>query len=388
MTCTFNERLYAYSDLELGSEILAEVEAHLRSCEECRAELHALRERKERVRSALSALEPETHAAIEADAAYRRFLQSNNPWPARLRRRIKERWDMIPSGKFTGPLRTGAFAAAAAVLIGILLVVPATRGALADFLGVFRVRQFSAVTVDGEQVDRLKTLAQGLRGVIAEPVMERNPGQPRQVADVAEASSAAGFQVQVPAELPPGAERVDFTVASGPLLRLDFDRELIEQQIEAMGLTDLELPPMESGTIRIDVPNVVHQGYRIVAADTTSIDFVQAHSPSVTFPPGTDEREVGKAFLRLVGMPEDQAERISREIDWTSTLVLPVPRGVGSFQEVDVRGAKGLLLTARPEGEEPRSTRTLLWQRDEILYSIQANRITSSEMLRLAESVR
>jgi hypothetical protein len=90
----------------------------------------------------------------------------------------------------------------------------------------------------------------------------------------------------------------------------------------------------------------------------------------------------------------DEARRLAYAIDWRSTLLVPVPAQVASFREVDVRGAKGLLIegnrrrgrtsTSRPPGD---LGSMLLWSADNKLYCLSGS-LRSTELLQMANAIQ
>jgi hypothetical protein len=81
-----------------------------------------------------------------------------------------------------------------------------------------------------------------------------------------------------------------------------------------------------------------------------------------------------------------EAGRLSRSIDWTSTLVIPVPSDFSSFREVTIHGKDGLLFIG-PDNETKVSSSAVLWQEDGVLYFLVGN-VDSTYMMDIAESVR
>jgi len=294
-------------------------------------------------------------------------------------------------------IRSWRSAAAAGLVLAALVMgifyAPARR-AFADFLSIFRVRQFTAVSVDHARFEKLQELQEALRSTgIVNPIIERQPGEPRPVADAAEASSVAGFAVRVPAELPDGAVRTDFSVAAGPAIRVDVDRDQIQAQLESVGLPGIALPNIKSGTFRADISSIVRQSYRVGDQPTDRgaclLEVVQVLSPAVSLPSGVDPRSLGETLLQLLGVPAADAGRLAATIDWTSTMVVPLPTDLATFREIVVGGTPGLYVEQKAPSEgSHRPGSALLWQQDGIVYSVHGENIAASELLRVAESLR
>ena len=96
---------------------------------------------------------------------------------------------------------------------------------------------------------------------------------------------------------------------------------------------------------------------------------IQANSPSVDLPPNIDVSAMGEMLLQVWGLTPDEAHRTAAAIDWTSTLVIPLPVNTVAYSEVTVEGSPGLYIEGQEEGRG-RSSFTLLWQKDEVVYAL------------------
>ncbi len=99
-------------------------------------------------------------------------------------------------------------------------------------------------------------------------------------------------------------------------------------------------------------------------ADCTML--VQLPSPTVDAPPSLDMVAMGSAMFQFLGIPADQANQLSQRIDWTSTLVLPIPQGGEvQYEDVHVDGVTGTLLM-----ETGKNSYDLIWVKNGILYGL------------------
>jgi hypothetical protein len=97
---------------------------------------------------------------------------------------------------------------------------------------------------------------------------------------------------------------------------------------------------------------------------------VEAPSPTVSVPPDVNIAEVAEVGLQLAGMSPDAARAFSQSVDWTSTLVIPIPRDVSSYQTVEVDGVQGKLIEAAQTPRRPLPGYSLLWVKNGIIYSL------------------
>jgi hypothetical protein len=126
----------------------------------------------------------------------------------------------------------------------------------------------------------------------------------------------------------------------------------------------------------------------------SEIVFGQSRSPEVELPPGVDLKQLGTIALRVQGLSAADARAFASRIDWTSTLVVPVPIMGSEYHEVDIRGAKGLMVTMqhgrRPDGTQmtngPRRS-GLIWTADDQIFSL-SGRGPGTDLLQMAYSLR
>lgn len=115
------------------------------------------------------------------------------------------------------------------------------------------------------------------------------------------------------------------------------------------------------------------------------VELSQMLSPTIVWPEGVDPRQLGMALLQALGLSEADAQRLSRTIDWTSTLVIPLPTNIASFREVEVDGANGVMIESA-SGNSGESA--ILWQRDGILYVVSGRGVERTLLLQIAGSLR
>ncbi len=112
----------------------------------------------------------------------------------------------------------------------------------------------------------------------------------------------------------------------------------------------------------------------------------QVPSPTVSVPPNLNIAQVAEAGLELAGMTPADAQTFVQSIDWTSTLVIPVPRQGGSYQKQTVDGVEGELITMPQQGRRPAGY-TLIWVKNGIIYSL-ADFSDPTEAVAMADSLQ
>jgi hypothetical protein len=117
--------------------------------------------------------------------------------------------------------------------------------------------------------------------------------------------------------------------------------------------------------------------------DTNCTYLIQAPSPTVSVPPDLNMSDIAEAALELTGMSSGEARSFCQTVDWSSTLVVPIPRNSSSFETVTVDGVEGTLIT---ETLSQGNRYSLLWIKNGVIYSL-AGHGNSSDALTLAASL-
>jgi hypothetical protein len=89
-------------------------------------------------------------------------------------------------------------------------------------------------------------------------------------------------------------------------------------------------------------------------------------SPVVDAPPDLDIAQLAELGLQFTGMTKEQAHAYAQTVDWTSTLVVPIPRNAAQYKKVTVDGANGYLI----ERAVDHSQYALVWVKSGMIYAI------------------
>ena len=365
--------LMAYVDLELSDGQRREVENHLAQCDRCRSRLAAITRVHESVSNGFGQL-PEDPAP-ESPAIAR----------ARLQKRItaetetKTMWNSV----FSRKLRPVWASMMVVAVVAVVLTVPPVR-ALADrFLQLFRAQQVRTVYVDttkmNKQLDQLRS-SSNLEQLLASTVKVTRQGEPETVQSLTAAGIEAGIQIRLPKKLGAPA-KTTLTPASQVSLQVDIAR--VRAILDDLGYSDVDLPTsLDGATIQVSVPRGVVSFFGECGAEGASPEEInqevsqsgnctvlsQILSPTVNAPAGLDLNRTATAMLQVLGMTREEAEEFAKTVDWTSTLVMPVPRNIASAETLMVDGVKGTLVTPLTRQTRPRFF--LIWIKDEIIYSL------------------
>jgi len=294
------------------------------------------------------------------------------------------------------PMRPGSrralFSAFAVALVVLSFVsFPTLRAAADSLLQTFRVQSVVFVPVNADRIKQLSGILSDPTSLfISQPSVVGTPNSSR-FGSVQEAAQAAGFTPDQPATFPTAPASTQFTVHANMKVAAQVNVDTIRKLLETVGITDVSLPDaLGSEPITADVPPFVESRYTGNGYDIT---LVQGHSPNVTLPKGVDLAQLGKAGLELIGMQPDQADQMSRQIDWSSTLVVPFPAYLNNVLKVDIGGSQGLLVTAEgvsSSKEAVNPTLAVYWQKGDRFYVLAGRgpEMTTDILLLAARSVR
>ena len=380
-------------DGELPVDGVAAADAHIAACSDCRSRLEEVETRSRHVQGALAVLAP---------------LPSESPAPAavalaRLRgeRLVPASERSLMPGLFPSRLRP-MFAGIGLVAVAVVALSFAPVRAFASrFLGLFRVEHIAVVPIDPTRLSELHndpSLGARLSQLLSDSVkMTRESRGPQPAGSVDEASRLAGFALRLPVESP-GTPRI--TVQDGNAFEFIVDRERAQAILDGAGKTATHLPESVDGArVVVDVPAGVtlewglcleNENAQAAAPagagrdgtqerprrfrphgtdDAACTVLAQIPSPTITAPADIDLARLAAVALELMGMDAKEAASFTRTVDWTSTLVVPIPRNAASVRPVEVDGVTGNLLV-RGARDNVAARYTLLWAKGGMVYAL------------------
>lgn len=351
--------LRAFLDDELPGKLSSQVREHVSRCAECSSRINLLRERAGRVKLHLDSLGPVGKPG-SIQQAYSRL-----PIIMKKNQTKKEKFPTMNNRK---PLWT---ALAVVAILAIALTITPVRAWASDFLGLFRVQKITVVQFDPEKAgqvsDSLTNQQDAIQLILDENLEMTEQGEKEPVASVEEAASRAGFTPRLPAAL----AQANLSFQPGAQARLTIDQPAMQTVLDAID-ADVQIPAeMDGQVVTVTVPGAVVASLNCASeANELASDCVELYqmpSPTVDAPEGLNTDEIGAAMLQLLGMSPREARQISQTIDWTSTLVLPVPQdGEIQVSEIQVDGVSGTLLTGPQDNKA-----MLLWVKDGFVYGLQ-----------------
>jgi anti-sigma factor RsiW len=377
--------LRAYHDGELTGTPQVEASAHLAGCPDCRAELAAIAARAGQVQSILQTLAPSPTQnrgmagkpfSTSSAAAWRIFQQ-----------RIQEKPSMSKTFARLRPL--WATISLIAVL-AVALSFPSVQALASNFLRMFRVQQITVLPLDMTSLKDARfdpTFGEALSQALAQQVKVTRPaGKPVEVANAAQAGEQVKFHVRVSNDPAQSISRM--TVQPGVAFEGTFNSDLVQEVLQGMGKSNLTLPAgLNGAVIKANIPDAVTTTYGTCRYNTDPaatgatggpsvgigdkcLLLVQLPSPTVDTPPDLPVQKLAEIGLQVLGQSPEKAAQLAAQIDWTTTLVIPVPRGEMNSQTVKVDGVDGTLLSQLSSDSSMKPTYTLVWVKNGIVYGL------------------
>ncbi|MFZ5909020.1 MAG: hypothetical protein ACOYYU_03285 [Chloroflexota bacterium] len=287
------------------------------------------------------------------------------------------------------------------VILGLTLAFPATRALADEILKLFRVQQVTAIPVDFTGLEQLTgdgALGNQFTDLISSSMkLTPEPDYPTAVTNAEEAGRLAGFNVRLPQGIPPS----QIYVMDGAEFTITVDRQKAQALLDEAGRSDLVLPDAIDGavisvtilpsvSVGYDACPAPHTGYLINAGISARqypdcVILVEMPSPTVSAPAEVDVEQLALIGLEFTGMTPIEAAVFANTVDWTSTLVIPIPKGAAFYDLVTVDGVPGTLIRRSADAH---AQYALLWVKDGIIHAISAVGTDYQKALDMANSLQ
>ena len=381
MQCCSEGELRAFVDREMPRARYEQVSRHLAACQACQRRLDELRRAAAISEEALAGLDAGHVPALGAARVREMAISApSGLGPSGLGRRghdgfLSEWRDMMSNRKRVW--RSLAVGLAVLMLVIGVFSFPTTRALARQLLSIFRVQGFSVVQVDPDEA-RLEEAAQLLENQFfaEEPELVLD-GPVAMVGSVEEARVSAGFQVLGPTYLPGGGE-IRIEVKGGTEFTWTVDREALALLLQMAGMDPSLIPADLEGEVRAAVSSAVNIGNDV-------FDVIQVWGSSVEYPDGLDPQVIAQAALQILGMSPQDVLPIVQNLDWSTTLLLPVPVDLLRVQETQVAGVPAFLLVPNNSGGS-QDPAVLMWVKDDVVCAV-VGQGSSNTLLEIAESM-
>jgi hypothetical protein len=398
-------RAYLEGPAALTPEEWAAVQIHLAGCPDCRARLDDLRSLEASVTARVSALAPAgdpryAHAQPpDVQAALMKMrgrLREEHVARAEAGIAPAETNIVTPNRSKTMQtlarpgLRRAIFSTlTAAALLASLFAFPSLRAAADSLLQTFRAQSVVFLPIQSDRLQQLRDLSTDPTALfLTQPEVVGTPKY-MVVGSFEDAAKAVGFKPEQPTTPESAQATREIRVYDPMKAQAQVNVAAVRDVILALGINDVTLPDaLGSAPITADVPAFVEATY---SGPGYELELVQGRSPTVTLPEGVELAQLGRAGLRVIGMQPEQADELSRQIDWSSTLVVPFPAGVRDVMRVQVGSADGLLVNVyggRETGPMPHQA-AVYWQKADRFYVLTGRGdVTNDTLLLAARSVK
>ncbi len=346
-------------------------QAHFDDCTECKVRFESIANTARATATLLSVpgFTPEPAAALRSVQARIRMDEAARPpsWTERWLDRTSPRWR---------PLATPAIA----VLLAVALVTGLTATGVAQSL----VRVFEPRTVAPVQVSSSDFAARG-------PLLDYGevkwlPSAPtlQQLSDATAAAAQSGLPVLLPASLPKGVSGpASFGVISHASGSLTFDAQRLRASAAKNGVHVNPMPARIDGSkLVVNAGPALLEVWGLAAttneAEVPTLVIAQTRVPTVDST-GATAAELEDYLLSQPGVPPDIAAQIKAIKDPSTTLPIPIPKGLATTEQVQVNGAPGLLIKAALGAG-------VVWQRNGVIYAV-GGQLTPDQVLTIATSL-
>lgn len=380
----------------LDGELDADELRHLETCQQCQSRQKLIEAQVRPIAQRLSFLSsPADDSTRSTTSAWKKF---NNE-------KLAQKETSMFRKLFTSPLIK--YGVSAALVIALILAFPATRALAGELLNLFRIQQVTVVPVDFTGMEQLNgAVGNNISQLISDSVtMQKKPTDPVTAASTGEASQLAGFSVRAPQGMTPSR----ISVMSGSSFTFTINRAKAQALLNEAGRSDLVLPDSIDGEkVSVNIPSSVSIAFGTCPEPSSDSEaaremqrekqgngspgrmyadcviLAQIPSPEVSAPASLDITKLAQIGLEFTGMTPEQAAQFTSNVDWTSTLVVPIPKNAASYQQVTVDGVTGTLIE-RPADDAPQFA--LLWIKDGIIYTIGGLGSNSQKALEIANSL-
>ncbi len=292
-----------------------------------------------------------------------------------------------------------------ALVVVVLLAVPASGGSLGQrFLASLRIAKPKAVAA-GISVPSATSAGRQLQALIGSMVAESTsvaldePDQPVPSAD--SASRLAGFTARL---LRARSDAPSLSVIGAHAMNAKVNRAQLETILAEAGRRDVQVPASLDGTtIATQTPRAIRVQYGNCPAPVANtiqsqingppppstdngncVVFTQTPVTSAVVPHGLDIEELETMALELSGMSPNQTRDFQHTFDWKSTLAMSLPRAIRSYDAVQVKGERGMLINT---GGRRGPTYQLIWASGGTVFTL-AGYGSSADAVPLASSAR
>lgn len=281
--------------------------------------------------------------------------------------------------RFSPRYRVALAGIAALLVLAFIGLTPQGQVAASTFLAQFRAQKLKVVTVDPREMERVVRDLSYFGSVDTSQLKSMNIAP---ASSIAEASQRAGFTVKQPKTLPSGiAAEPAIAVKAASTLSFTFEVARAKAYLASIGESSFNIPDKFDGAkLNLYVPSAVLLVYG--HSGSTPLVVGQAGAPSGDVSGNVTALEMRDLLLRMPGLSQETVSQLKAIEDWANTLPIPLPKDKASWREVDLGGAKALVV-----GDNTGLGGFVIWQQDGMVYGV-GGPFAEQELLKVAMSLR
>ncbi len=346
-------------------------QAHFESCTACKARFESIANAARATATLLSVpgFTPEPAATLRSVRMRIRTDEAARPprWYERWWDRTSPRW------------RPVATPAIAVVLAAVLLTGVTATGLAQSWFRVFEPRTVAPVQVVPSDFASASAL-------LDYGDVNWQPDAPtlHQLSDATAAAAQSGLPVLMPASLPKGVSGpVSYGVVSHATGSLTLDAERLRASAAKKGVHVNAMPARINGSkLIVNAGSALLEAWGLSASASEvqipTLVIAQTRVPTVDST-GATAAELEDYLLSQQGVPPDIAAQIKALKDPSTTLPIPIPKGLATTEQVQVNGVQGLLIKAVLGAG-------VVWQKNGVIYAV-GGQLTPDQVLAIATSL-
>ena len=390
--------LQAYLDQELTVSQIDEVETCLSHCETCRRLMEELRKNNDFVAAKLETYSSEVEAfGIETKVAWARLYED---LPTKEKFKLKEVF------KFMKRYRLATVAGVMALVLAASLSFSSVRSFAGEILTVFRVNQVQTININPEEIAQMKDAFEKGAGKIDIDnfgKIEFNGKNTMEKVSLEQAMQSVDFTIKLPSELSGDYSGPVLHKNPGGIANFALDVDNVNSLLSSLGSHKFLPKELDNKTFTLIMPVGISAEY--TNNNGTNHLFVgQSRSPEMSVPDGAPVNEIRDALLSVPVLPDSLKQQLSAVNDWQHTVL--IPNIDGNSQEVTVNGVQGVFTTAPKHYVENGGNNydrhmkgnasqrhggngsALIWQKDNVIYTIAGYELTLDQALSMASSMK
>lgn len=283
-----------------------------------------------------------------------------------------------------------ASAVAAVACLGILFSFAPVRSAAAQFLTIFRMQKVETMSVSVTDLNRIEQAfynqSTNLDIDNFGKIENRQTGEYREVSRD-EIDQVLDFKPKMPSYLPDSFRlRQDMSVRPANKVKFTLNVKNVNAVIKHLGGKYLLPGDLDGKSFTLSF----YQSLKLYADYSQgethkSLSLLQTPSPEVRVPEGIDVDAVRKAILELPVIPEETKRKLASLKNWHNTLYVPQPSR-GTTEQIAINGSSGVIIKETEGSGHGRII--LMWQSDGLFFILEGSNLESSELLKVAESLK